>query len=79
MGGLLGKFMAVAPVVLGWLMRAAADGRITAAECIALVQAIIAATGLDLEIELDDFNRPEARLDAVPELPGSGRRGLSLD
>jgi len=52
------KYFQIAMVVMAWFTRAAFDGRITTRECTALVTELIAVSGLEIDVDVSDFNDP---------------------
>lgn len=60
------KYFQIAMVVMAWFTRAAYDGRITTRECIALVTELVAVAGLDIDVDVSEFNDPSMTLAAPP-------------
>lgn len=57
-------------IAAGWFMRACRDGRITAAELVELGAELIGVGGLDVNIDVTDFNDPNVTLPAQPSRDG---------
>lgn len=60
------KWINMGMIAAGWFMRACRDGRITAGELVELGAELIGVGGLDLEIDVADFNDPNVTLPVRP-------------